>query len=174
MIAAKFDDLHNLGGKREQMKKIRAAEKARLFEIERQRYLKAVADGTDVIEVRSEARSDDDAEALLERFPALNPNFTKSYKAIFGKPRTTFNIQSYNQIGLIDPFAKKLSEPKSKPVLADVADFIYPMSKFDLAESPKVIYIPSVELMFKLMRSCVNIDKVDEIYEILWSEEYDY
>ena len=114
-----------------------------------------------MLSVRSEARSDDPVDPLLERFPALNPNFSKSYKAIFGKPKTNFNIQSYNQIGLIDPFAKKLSAPKSKPTLSNVGDFIYPMSKFDLLESPKVMYIPSVELMFKLMRSCVNIDKVD-------------
>jgi hypothetical protein len=35
MIAAKFDDLHNLGEKREQMRQVREAEKARLFELER-------------------------------------------------------------------------------------------------------------------------------------------
>lgn len=167
MITDKFNDLHNLGEKREQMKKIREAEKSRLFEIERQKYLQAVADGTDAIAVKSEACSDDEAAVLLERFPALHPNFAKSYKAIFGKPLTAFNINSYNQIGLIDPFAKKLAEPKNKPVLKDVANFIYPTSKFDVSESPKVMYIPNVEMMFKLMRSCVNIDQVEAIFEIL-------
>ena len=85
----------------------------------------------------------------------------EKYDSIFEEQNKHYNINSFEQIGISDPFPSEPFLHKfTFPVRFD--DFSYPIQKLTENESPKLIFIPSSKVMFKLMRACLDI----------YSEEY--
>ena len=41
---------------------------------------------------------------------------------------------------------------------------VYAESRYEVGTSPTVIYIPKKEVMFKIMRACIGIKRVEDIW----------
>ena len=83
-----------------------------------------------------------------------------------------FNINSFTQIGLEDPFPD--DDKFIKGSLDDVdpkvyfmpqvpTDLVYQKQRFT-ATSPTCVYIPRKEIMLKLMRAAIEASDVDELW----------
>ena len=46
---------------------------------------------------------------------------------------------------------------------------VYHNKRYEVDESPKHVYIPTQEVMFKMMRACIGVSQVDN----LWFNECD-
>ena len=95
--------------------------------------------------------------------PTVGDDFYENYGSIFddvsGPHNQHKNITTFEQIGLQDPFPSEPPTHRFKhPVRFD--DFVYPPSKLAKNESPKLIYVPSSWVLFKLMRACIDVDEV--------------
>ena len=66
-------------------------------------------------------------------------------------------INSFEQICFPDPFPnEKTFESKSLPPKENT-DLVYDNVRMFKNKPPYVVYIPREEMMFKLMRACVNV-----------------
>jgi hypothetical protein len=43
-------------------------------------------------------------------------------------------------------------------------DFVYPINRLVYSLSPSTIYMPSKKVLFKLMRSCIGVNEVEELW----------
>jgi hypothetical protein len=93
----------------------------------------------------------------------LPPYFYDMYK-IFDDQEHTDCITSFSQIGMLDPFPQEayLEGTKSygksyfqAPLY--VNDFVYSEHKYIQDSSPFILYKPRKDLLFKMMRACINV-----------------
>ena len=77
----------------------------------------------------------------------------------------SYLINSFNQINWPDPFPYEVNSFKSKvkqPVTYQ--DIVYNLKRFHGGKISHVIYIPRAELMFKMMRACLNVTEIDQLW----------
>jgi len=75
-----------------------------------------------------------------------------------------FKINSFKQINFPDPFPKE-NKFKSKcgpPVTID--DEVYDALCFRESLAPFCYYVPRKEMMFKMMRACINVESPDQLW----------
>ena len=73
---------------------------------------------------------------------------------------------------MTDPFpdddafklGSKNDEPDDLKIPTNVEDKVYPKSRYISQNSPNCIYIPSKEIMLKLMRACIKVSKPEELW----------
>ena len=80
-----------------------------------------------------------------------------------------YNVNYFSQLGWVDPFPNEDDPPINhkhdfKKVPWVPADIIYPLTRFHPKDTPMIIYIPSKEIMFKMMRACVNCKTPEELW----------
>ena len=84
-----------------------------------------------------------------------------------------FNILSFTQIGLEDPFPadEDLYDGSWDDIAPEVykipmkpTDLVYKRDRYFAEHSPLHIYIPRKEIMFKLMRACVAVQTPEELW----------
>ena len=63
-----------------------------------------------------------------------------------------------NIIGSVDDTPDDLKLPNN------FNDRVYPDSRYNTGDSPKCIFIPCKEVMLKLMRACIHVKKVHELW----------
>ena len=74
-------------------------------------------------------------------------------------------INSFTQIGLADEFPYEETNLKKKFIPPqNIDDLVYPSCRYQYDNSPYMLYIPNRLLMFKLMRSCINAKKVEDLW----------
>jgi hypothetical protein len=73
-----------------------------------------------------------------------------------------FFINCFQQVGLSDPFPKG-GETPADVWFEDIQELVYPEGRFTEGQRPFQIYIPKKELMFNLMRSCVDVSYTSHI-----------
>ena len=56
------------------------------------------------------------------------------------------------------------SDPRGVHLPVDADDQIYPESRFDSGTSPTVIYIPSRDVMSKMMRACIGVTDPKDLW----------
>lgn len=60
---------------------------------------------------------------------------------------------------------KKKKKKKINEVFEDGTDLVYPIERYQSEYiAPLCIYIPSDELLFKLMRSCIGCDYIEDLW----------
>ena len=71
-------------------------------------------------------------------------------------------------IGLKNPFKGEASLLNTKGSLPKIVQgevqLVYPKYKYIQGNSPYCIYIPSSEVMFKLMRSCIGVKEPENVF----------
>jgi hypothetical protein len=71
-----------------------------------------------------------------------------------------YMINSFSKIGWQDPFPNDIhmsTKCCKKMKKMDIEDLVYPENRMVEGEVPDQVYIPSKELMIKIMRSCIDI-----------------
>jgi hypothetical protein len=67
---------------------------------------------------------------------------------------------------MVDPFPDEndfdLKYPLVKPV--SINDTVYHESRYNKQNSVLCVYIPRKEIMFKLMRACLGVQSVDQLW----------
>ena len=80
----------------------------------------------------------------------------------------TFTIRSFWDIGWADPFAiASGNRPKAAcdlklPTHPD--HLVYSECRYTEKYSPYVVYIPSKEVMFKIMRACIKVKNIEDLW----------
>ena len=78
----------------------------------------------------------------------------------------SYLINSFAQINWPDPFPHEPNAFKSKagqPTSAE--DMVYDLKRFDDGKKVAyVVYIPRAEMMFKMMRACLDVTEVDQLW----------
>lgn len=116
-----------------------------------------------------------EAKITQETMEASNlaPNFLKKYKLADELPLNPFNINSFLQVGIEDPFpdddlkyAGSLDDVD--PDLFKLPDhpmhLVYDQCRYIQGLSPYCIYIPRREIMFKLMRACILVKQEEDLW----------
>ena len=58
---------------------------------------------------------------------------------------------------------RTIEVPKKKKVV-DGVNLIYPMNRYYDSQSPTPIFVPTSEVLFKMMKACVDIKKEEELW----------
>ena len=69
----------------------------------------------------------------------------------------TYLINSFEQISFPDPYPSENLFLSSCLPPKDRDDIVYDKCRFFKNKAPYVLYIPRKEMMFKMMRACVNV-----------------
>ena len=72
-------------------------------------------------------------------------------------------INSFWNIGWPDPFPDEHTD-SDQDFLRNKEDLVYRDSRYVDAHSPFVIYIPNENVMFKIMRACLGVDEISELW----------
>ena len=112
-----------------------------------------------------------------------NSRFTRSFtkkkildmipKKMDDKPSQTFFIQQFHEIGWLDPTVKK-TDGEEEPVInrsdtqqqlteINFDKLVYDESKFVMANPPNICFLPSEQLLRKMMKVVVRSKNVDRI-----------
>lgn len=65
-----------------------------------------------------------------------------------------------NIIGSVDDTPDDIKTP------SQITDRVYPESRYTPGNSPYCIYIPNKEVMLKLMRACIKVKKIEDLWII--------
>jgi len=73
-----------------------------------------------------------------------------------------FLINYFDQIGWPDPFPGDYKYRLNKDVMivestTKIKDLVYDRSRYKEGKMPDFIYIPSSEMMFKMMKACISV-----------------
>ena len=69
----------------------------------------------------------------------------------------SYNIWSFEQIGLYDPYPLEHMETKFYIPKTD-EDLVYRSDRYVKGNSPNSIYFPSKLVLFKIMRACIGVE----------------
>jgi hypothetical protein len=82
-----------------------------------------------------------------------------------------YNINSFQTIGWNDPFPRdellvlgSIKDHKGLRKPQNAYDLVYERRRYTPECSPQCIYIPKKEIMLKLMRSCVGVEKPQDLW----------
>jgi hypothetical protein len=84
-----------------------------------------------------------------------------------------FMINSFRQVGMSDPFPDDDQfiegslddvDPELYKVPQSPDELVYPAYRYVKGRCPYCIYIPRKEIMLKIMRACVGVDSVSEVW----------
>ena len=96
---------------------------------------------------------------------ALPPNFYETYSAAFVHEPKSYFINSFEQVGLQDPFPDEESAYECEGRLpTDFGDLVYARSRYEDDKSPYNLYLPNKAIMFKLMRACINVANPNKLW----------
>ena len=105
---------------------------------------------------------------------ALPVEFYKRYRRIFPQNIKSYNINNLKTVGFIDPFEKEEKANNAKGKLPDKSkptNNVYPMKRYIKDWSPLCLYIPSKDILFKLMRACVGAEQETDLW--FWNDAVD-
>ena len=74
------------------------------------------------------------------------------------KPQS-FLVNSFSDIGMYDPFPQESETQSLFTVPEKVESFVYSQNRFSDAYSPKCIYLPSKNVLWKIMRNCASLEE---------------
>ena len=105
---------------------------------------------------------------ITAREAKLRPDFNHRFD-ILDNDLHCFNINSFAQIGMSDPFPNDKSQFSKTDIdkfkLPTTTDqMIYDESRYIEGLAPYCIYIPRKELMFKMMKACIGVQKVEDLW----------
>ena len=78
----------------------------------------------------------------------------------------SFLIDDCEEIGLKDPFPSEDDGPLNQIITVPekASDFVYPIPRLVFGISPTTIFMPSKKILFKLMRACIAVSSVEELW----------
>ena len=109
--------------------------------------------------------ADENGEESSESFAEIE-TFHDRYDLDVSEFAANYLIDNFDEIGVTDPFPNEKKDEQREMIKKPQSfqDFVYPMSRMDEYSSPRVIYLPSKDVMLKLMRACIGVRFVDELW----------
>lgn len=92
----------------------------------------------------------------------LDQQFYDNFAEAISKAQP-YNIWSFEQIGLFDPYPLEPMETKFHIPETD-EDLVYQQERFVYNNSPNTLYFPSKMLLFKIMRACIGITDPKDLW----------
>jgi len=87
-----------------------------------------------------------------------------------GQDKAAHKISALADIAWPDPFTTKTPEQSLELITAGLpeaaGDLVYQRSRFDPRYSPYVVYLPSDEVMFKMMRACLRCQEAQDLWVV--------
>ena len=105
-----------------------------------------------------------EASTVTKEAAALPQNFYKNYKSLFKKKLAHFNINCLRQIGVPDPFPDEDSHVCLDSIPINPMGQGYQYCRYVKEHSPACLYIPSKQVMFKLMRACIHVEGPQDLW----------
>ena len=93
----------------------------------------------------------------------MNKHMTQEYYDDFEgeiKKAGMYNIYSFDQIGMIDPYPDEQMDTNFAVPLTD-EDLVYRGSRYVKGNSPNVLYFPSGIMLQKIIRACIGVESID-------------
>lgn len=83
--------------------------------------------------------------------------------------KNKFLINTFQSIGITDPFPDDLILQEQDIQLhanseITIDNLVYPKARYAKGQSPLMIYIPSKQIMLKIIRACIGCNIVEEIW----------
>ena len=84
-----------------------------------------------------------------------------------------YQVNGFFQLGINDPYPEDIvslkgsrgdNDPYLLGLFEDDSALVYNSDRYVLDCSPLMIYVPRKEVMFKMMRACVKVDRPDELW----------
>ena len=97
---------------------------------------------------------------------SINEAWLRKY-GLFSAEESSFHINCFKQINWPDPFPEEtLPSVECKCCVPEsIEDYVYREERMNQARrSPSVQYVPSVFVMLKIMRGCINVTHNDELW----------
>lgn len=108
-------------------------------------------------------------QIMLEKYQAIEKQGQAAPMRLFkAKPdKVLHKINSFFDIGWSDPFTEE--SPNGLDLIKSIklpscADLVYHESRYNAKYSPYVIYLPTDDVMFKLMRACLDCKTESELW----------
>ena len=100
-------------------------------------------------------------EGLAHPEYKISDDFYKKYH--FKNDKQCYLINSLAQLGISPPFP---TENADDPYLErrKKSYMFYKKSRLQTLESPKCIYMPTEAVMFTLMRACIEVEHIEELW----------
>ena len=92
----------------------------------------------------------------------MNEDLYLSFSSVLTPPQP-YNISSFSQLGISDPFPQEPIETDYTPP-THIDDLVYPRSRYIFGNIPNACFIPSKRVMWKLMRSCIDIEYPEDLW----------
>ena len=61
-------------------------------------------------------------------------------------------------------FLREKEEKKEKLFICENTRLVYDRNRYDPDNSPLMIYVPSREMLFKMMKACIDVDSIYELW----------
>ena len=111
--------------------------------------------------INSEGKNSPDPMTI--EFSKVGPNFEEKFLNPNIKEEISYNINCFEVLGWKDPFPVK-NYQSSFIIPHDIDQLVYPKSRYIEGMFPWVIYVPRQDVMFKMMRACVEVTKEEELW----------
>ena len=107
---------------------------------------------------------------MLEKYQTIEMHGQPSIRLFKTKPDgkgVHHKISSFFDIGWCDPFTDE--SPNGLDLIKSIklpscADLVYHESRYNESYSPYVVYLPTEDVMFKLMRACLDCHEVGDLW----------
>ena len=76
----------------------------------------------------------------------------------------SYNITSFEQLGWKDPYPKENRIQNKWKMPQKIDDLVYKRQRFANNFIPQVVYVPRKDIMFKLMRACIEVKTKEEFW----------
>ena len=97
---------------------------------------------------------------------ALPKKFKQNYHELIDEKKITFLIDDFEEINIVDPFPDE-NEFTTTVIMhfpEQASDFVYPVNRLIYSLTPSSIYFPSKKIVCKLMRACIGVTDVDDLW----------
>lgn len=92
----------------------------------------------------------------------MTDEYSEKFEGIITRA-AMFNIFSFDQIGMIDPYPEEQLDTNFAIPITD-EDLVYRGSRYVEGNSPNVLYFPSSLILQKIMRACVGVTDVNKLW----------
>ena len=89
--------------------------------------------------------------------------FYKTYTSLFPPQHVPYHINQIEQLGLHHPFLDDRSD-SSFTAPSEVTFPVYPAQRYSTSASPRSIFVPSIQILFTLMRASIGVTKEEELW----------
>ena len=75
-----------------------------------------------------------------------------------------YRINCFEKVGWVDPFPRDNLFKSNTKKPDNIETLVYATSRYKPGEPPQVVYVPRREMMFKMMRACIDVKEIEDLW----------